>query len=225
MKNEITLVIPAKNESESLPGVLTELKKFKYKIFIVLESADKKTIRSIKKFKNKSIIYQKNKGYGDALKLGLKKVKTKYFCIFNADGSFNPTEINKYLYILKKRNKDFIFGSRYEKKGKSDDDTMLTFIGNKIFTFLGKFLFNLPITDILYTYVLGKTKNFNSLNLIHNDFKFCVELPIKAFKRKMKISSYNSHERLRFGGKKKVNEFSDGFKILLCLFQLFFKKF
>ena len=34
---DLTLVIPAKNESESLPIVLSELKKFKLKIFIVLE--------------------------------------------------------------------------------------------------------------------------------------------------------------------------------------------
>ena len=72
-----------------------------------------------------------------------------------------------------------------------------------MFTFLGKILFNLPITDILYTYVLGKTKNLNSINLKHNDFKFCVEFPVKAFKKKMKISSYQSYERSRIAGKKK----------------------
>ena len=35
--NDLTLVIPAKRESESLPIVLNELKKFKIKILIVLE--------------------------------------------------------------------------------------------------------------------------------------------------------------------------------------------
>ena len=33
MKN-LTLIIPAKNESESLPTVLNELKKFNYKIIL-----------------------------------------------------------------------------------------------------------------------------------------------------------------------------------------------
>ena len=32
---DITLIIPAKNESESLPLVLEELKSFEYKIFIL----------------------------------------------------------------------------------------------------------------------------------------------------------------------------------------------
>ena len=44
----LTLVIPAKNEKESLPNVLNELKKFKLKILIILESEDIETINSIK---------------------------------------------------------------------------------------------------------------------------------------------------------------------------------
>ena len=43
MKN-LTLIIPAKNEYESLPTVLEELSEFKYNINIVLHSSDKKTI-------------------------------------------------------------------------------------------------------------------------------------------------------------------------------------
>ena len=83
MKN-ITLVIPAKYESESLPSVLLELEKYKLNTIVILESDDYKTIDSIKKFEC-TIIYQKNKGYGNALILGIQNVKTEYFCIFNAD--------------------------------------------------------------------------------------------------------------------------------------------
>ena len=223
MENKITLVIPAKNEADSLPRVLKELKKFKFKISIVLERSDQKTIESIKKFKNKKLIFQTNKGYGDALRLGIKKVKTKYFCIFNADGSFNPKEIKRFSKLLQNNQAEIVFGSRYEFKGKSDDDTLLTYVGNKFFTLFGKIFFNLPITDILYTFVLGDTKRVNSLKLNDNDFKFCVELPIKAFRKNIEIVSCYSHERPRIGGKKKVNEFLDGFKILTRLLKLLFR--
>ena len=141
MEKKITLVIPAKNESESLPRVLDELKKCKFKISIVLEPSDKKTLNSIKKFKNKTLIFQKNKGYGNAIKLGLKKVKTQYFCIFNADGSFNPKEIKDFSKIIQNKQADVVFGSRYEKRGESDDDTLITYIGNKAFTLIGKIFF------------------------------------------------------------------------------------
>ena len=85
----LTLVIPAKNEKESLPLVLDELEKYKLKIIIVLERNDIDTINCLKGY-NCEILYQNNKGYGDALIQGIKNVRTKYFCIFNADGSFNP---------------------------------------------------------------------------------------------------------------------------------------
>ena len=38
--NELTLIIPAKNEAESLPIVLNELKKYNYKIDIILHITD-----------------------------------------------------------------------------------------------------------------------------------------------------------------------------------------
>ena len=98
MKN-ITLIIPAKNESESLPIVLKNLKKFRFKILVVLQKTDKKTIDSIKKF-NVKIIYQTNNGYGDALIKGINNCKSHFFCIFNADGSFRPKEINKCIKCL-----------------------------------------------------------------------------------------------------------------------------
>ena len=91
MKN-LSLIIPAKSESESLPSVIRELANYKFNINVILHKSDVLTIKSIKKF-NLNIIYQKNHGYGDALIQGIKECKTDYFCIFNADGSFNPSEI------------------------------------------------------------------------------------------------------------------------------------
>ena len=51
------------------------------------------TINSLKGY-DCEILYQINKGYGDALIQGINNVKTKYFCIFNADGSFDPKELD-----------------------------------------------------------------------------------------------------------------------------------
>ena len=221
MKN-ITLIIPAKYEKESLPSVLNELKKFSFNILVVLEPTDLETIDSIKNF-DCTIVHQTNKGYGDALILGIKSVKTEYFCIFNADGSFNPIEISGMYSSLKDKEGDIIFGSRYEKNATSEDDTLVTKVGNFIFTKLGKILFKLPITDILYTFVLGKTKMTLDLNLQSQDFAFCVELPIKAQRKNYKIFSTPAHERARIAGKKKVNAIRDGLYILKKIIFMFLK--
>ena len=221
--NNITLVIPAKFESHSLPLVLDELNDYNFKKLVILQEDDYETINSIKNY-NCEILYQKNKGYGDALIAGINHTKTKYFCIFNADGSFNPSEISQMLKTLQTKKLDFIFASRYQSNSGSEDDTIVTLIGNYIFTYIGKIFFQLNISDILYTFIIGKTKQANILDLKQKDFSFCVELPIKAKRMKMKLECINSYERRRIAGKKKVNAFKDGFLILKHMVRLFFIK-
>ena len=134
----LTLIIPAKNEKESLPKVLELLKKSNYDVIVSLKKDDLETINSIKKF-NIKIYEQKGSGYGNSLIEGIKQCKTKFFCIFNADGSFEINDLEKMLKSCELI--DFVFASRYLKGAGSDDDTITTYIGNKIFSFLGKILF------------------------------------------------------------------------------------
>jgi len=147
-------------------------------------------------------------------------VKTKYLCIFNADGSFDPKSLKLMLSLTEKS--DLVFASRYQKQGGSNDDTILTYVGNKFFTFIGNFFFNLKISDILYTYILGTTKAFKNLNLKSHDFRICVELPINAKKSLLRYKNIPSFERSRISGNKNVNEFVDGFLILKFLIRNLF---
>ena len=220
MMNKLTLVIPAKNESESLPKVLKELEYLKINTIVVIPNEDNLTKQSIQKFNCKIIEEKNGKGYGNALRTGINEVKTDYFCIFNADGSFNPIYLERMYEVLDKNNVDFIFCSRYEMNAGSDEDTFLTYVGNKIFTFLCNFFFKLKITDVLFTYVMGKSKEYKSLNLKSDDFSFCIELPIKAKFKGFKLLSLASHERSRIAGIKKVNEFKDGFLILISILRI-----
>ena len=216
----LTLIIPAKNEAESLPKVLEDLKNINCKILISLKENDVNTINSIKNY-NVKIHYQTKKGYGNSLVEAIENCTTELFCIFNADGSFNKNDLNQMVTLCKTN--EFVFTSRYLKNAGSEDDTIVTYIGNKIFSLMGKLLFSLNINDILYTYVMGKTEYFNKLNVKSNDFRFCVEFPIKMQLFNMKYTSIPSYEKKRLGGEKKVNAFKDGFLILIEMLSLFFR--
>lgn len=219
----LTLVIPAKKEKESLPSVLREIEHLNCEKNIILEKTDTETIESIKDF-NCKIIYQNGKGYGNALIQGIESCQTELLCIFNADGSFDPKELEPMIDFIESKRLDFVFGSRYQENSGSEDDTIITLVGNYFFTYLSKILFKLNITDILYTFVLGRTEKFKALKLNSNDFTFCVELPIKIKKLNYKMSSISSFERKRISGVKKVNALIDGFKILTKILKLFFFK-
>ena len=163
------------------------------------------------------MLKQSGNGYGNSLIEGIWACDTKFFCIFNADGSFEKLDLK--MYELVNQN-DFIFASRYEQNAGSEDDTIITLIGNKIFTFMGKLLFSLKISDILFTYIMGNTNSFKKLNIKSSDFRFCVELPIKMHNAKMKYETLPSYEK-KIIRRKKVNAFKDGFLILIEILRLF----
>lgn len=218
----ISVVIPAKNEKESLEKTICEILNYKFinEIIVVVDSHEDNSISIAKRF-NAKIIIQKKNGFGSAVIEGFNYAKNRYACIFNADYSFNPKYLKK--MIIKSSKYQFIFGSRYLKDAYSDDDTIITYIGNKIFTFLSQKLLKTKLSDILFTYVLCNVKNFKKLRLKNYDFRFCIELPTKVHRNNYKYTEIPINERKRFSGKKKVNEFKDGFLILLVIIKFFLK--
>ena len=96
MKN-LTLIIPAKHEADSLPIFLDELKGFDCQIIIVLSKEDVDTENAIIIKDNIKIVHQKKEGYGYALIEGFNASTTEYSCIINADGSMDPKYLDEML--------------------------------------------------------------------------------------------------------------------------------
>jgi len=124
---------------------------------------------------------------------------------------------------LTKKN-DFVYASRYLKGAGSDDDNLITLIGNFMFSLMGRSMLNVKLSDILYTYVLCNTEKFKMLNIVSQDFRFCIELPYKVANNKFNYTEIKSKEFKRKFGKKNVNELKDGFLILMEIIKCFLKR-
>ncbi|MDC3022459.1 glycosyltransferase family 2 protein [Candidatus Pelagibacter sp.] len=221
---EITLIIPAKNEPNALPIVLNEIKKMQLsvKILVVIREEDEDTFKATNDY-DCDVLYQSRKGYGNAIVEGINHVKTKYSCIFYADGSTDPKYINQMREKLVNEKLDLIFGSRYEKSAHSYDDDLITRIGNFGFTLLGNIFMRLKISDLLFTYVFAKTDCLKNMKLNSDDYCLCVEIPFKAKLSKLRYTTLPCIERKRFADKKKVKAFGDGLKILIYFFVKYLK--
>ncbi len=223
--SEISIIIPAKDETNNLPIVINEVLKhlrqnISFEILIVMPLNDNSISKlSKEQLKNIKVIIQSTNGLGEAIIEGVYNATKKNAVILMADGSPNPKDINYLLDYL--NNFDFVFGSRYKNKSRSKDDTIITYYGNKFFTIIGNYFFNVKLTDILNTYVAFNTKKFKRLKLRTKSIDFCVELPIKVEKYKLNYTEIISLERKRLSGTKKMNEFRDGFKILMKMVFLF----
>ncbi len=218
---KINLIIPAKEKIENLYKIINPLLKRKEinKIILVLDEKNKKKFIKNKKLK---IIVQKKSGYGSAIKEGFKISKSKFSCIFNADGSFNANDLPAMIKHTKQY--DFVYASRYMKGAGSEDDNIITLIGNFIFSLMGRILLNVKLSDILYTFVLCNTKKFNKLDIVSYDFRFCIEFPYKVSQNKFTYTELKSKEFKRKFGEKNVNELVDGFLILIEVLRCFLKR-
>lgn len=102
-KKAISIVLvsykSANKISEFIKGISKEIK-----IIIVENSSDRK-IKKIKR-KNLLIIYSKNYGYGSAINLARKKIKTDYFFVFNPDVTNVNNRLLKNFYISAKELND-----------------------------------------------------------------------------------------------------------------------
>ena len=221
---KVSIIIPTLNEEDSLNVLLNELSKFNdniYEIIVVDGQSNDKTIEIAKKYNCKIIIQQIKLGYGDAIIKGINEANSDYSIILDGDGSKNPIYIKNLIEKIINSNSDFVFAERYGQGAGSLDDTLLTLIGNRIFTLIGKIFFRLKINDILHTFFICKNEKFKKINFKFNDFGFCVELPIKVHKGKFRYNSIPTIERKRIAGKIKVRSFVDGYKILISMVKLF----
>ena len=50
----------------------------------------------------------------------------------------DPNETSEFYKDITQKNLDLLFATRYSKNGSSEDDNFITYIGNKIFTLIGK---------------------------------------------------------------------------------------
>ncbi|MDB2486222.1 glycosyltransferase family 2 protein [Pelagibacteraceae bacterium] len=222
----LTIIIPTKNEEESLKILLNEIKEYDNvigEIIIVDANSTDNTLVVAKNENCRTILQNENGGYGDAIVRGVYASNYKYSIILDGDGSKNPVYINKLLETIISKDLDFVFAERYGGNANSLDDTFLTHIGNRIFTIMGKIFFKIKMNDILHTFFICKNTSFKKIDLNIIDFGFCVELPIKVERQKFLYSSIPTVERKRIAGEVKVRSFIDGYKILISMIKLFTK--
>lgn len=217
---KISLVIPTKDEAGAIGRVLKEVPKNIVDEIIVIDgnSTDntaKEAAAQLRAGKDKFIL-QKKKGFGAALLETFKVAKGDVIIIMNGDGSHNPKDVLPLVNKIR-QGYEYVIASRYIKGGRSDDDTMIRFIGNRTLTWLTNLLHGSHVTDSLHFFTAITSKGLKKLHLSSTGFEFCIEILIKAHKAGLKFAEIPVVERPRYAGKSKVNIFSAGLKILAMI--------
>lgn len=215
-KEKVTVIIPTLNEIDCIKYVLEELSQLNIgEILVVDGNSTDGTPELVEKLGFK-VIMQEGKGYGNAMKTGLKHADGDIIIPMDADGSYNPKDVSRLVKCIE-NGSDVVFGSRYLPESGSHDDTIIRYVGNMFFTFLLNKIHGVKISDSLFLYVAAKKEVFESLDLQSSGFEYCIEFPIKVQRAGFTYKEIPSFERERIAGESKVNAFLDGLRILWYL--------
>lgn len=208
---DTSIVIPAYNEQENLPKLLSDLFSLKkslgnFEIVIVDDSSSDKTgliaDSYAKRYKNIRVIHRKKgiNGMGAALKDGTKMAKGKYIVWVMGDSSDSLKTIPLFIEKLKK-GYDMVFGSRYIKNGSSGDLEASKAILSSGYTFIASLLFGLKVHDITNAFRAFRKEVFNNIKLESNEFEISPEFAIKAHLKSYKLGEVPAAYQKRKAGK------------------------
>lgn len=118
--HDLTIIIPAYNEEESLPVFLPEVLSFSrehnFSVIVINDGSFDKTPELLKRIgenSNLKILHNKvNKGYGGALKRGILEAETEYTIMVDADGQHHLKDVLKLYNRIRENDADMVIGSR-----------------------------------------------------------------------------------------------------------------
>ena len=217
-KSDVEILVPTLNEEGNIQNTIRGIKENGFDNVTILDGNSSDKTKEFAENLGCKVLLENEKQYqsfGGAIISAINQSKFRYCCVFDGDGSFDPSTLNIMLDKMN-QNYEFVFCSRYLGNQVSEDDTFLTKIGNIFFTNFVKIFFRIKTTDVLFLYFMTKTENLRSINCKMFDFRICIEILINAYKNFNCIEIF-SKEKKRIFGESKVNKFLDGLKILSYL--------
>ncbi|MDO9538332.1 MAG: glycosyltransferase family 2 protein [Thermoplasmata archaeon] len=214
----VSVIIPTMNEEEAIGKVMDEinisLKGMAYEVLVVDTDSKDKT-REIATSKGARVISESRRGYGRAYKTGFKEAKGTYIATLDADCTYPPSDIPKFVKILESEGMDFISGDRLstmEKGVMSGKHRM----GNWTLKVTMNLLFSMKSADSQTGMWVFKRSILPKLNITSDRMAMSEEIKIEAFKHvKYKEVPIKYSPRV---GEVKLNSWKDGKDNLIFLF-------
>jgi len=215
----LSIVIPTHNEEKAIGAVLDELIEVlegqKYEIIVVDDGSTDKTPKIVqKKDSIKLIQHHYNKGYGAAIKTGIKNATNEVILIIDGDGSYPVKAIPE---LLKEADKyDMVVGARTGKEVKIQ---LYRRPAKWFLSKLANYLAETKIPDLNSGMRIFRRKEVERfLNILPNKFSFTTTLTL-AYHTTGLLVKYVPINYFKRAGKSKIRPFKDGFNFIMLIFR------
>lgn len=215
--SDLSVIIPAYNEEHTIGRVLEELTRSMtfHEILVVDDGSTDNTSLIAAKFPVKLLRHHVNKGYGAALKTGIRKATGTKILILDSDGQHNPLDIP--LLYNKLSEHDMVIGER----DKNIPQNRSRSFGKKFIRLVGEYLVEQPLPDFNSGFrAFDKNLMLGILHLLPNGFSFSTTSTLAFLKEGFSIGTVTVQPRNREGRKSTVRFFRDGSKTILLILRI-----
>ncbi len=214
-----SVVIPARDEEESLPSTLAEIHRafttagIPHEIVVIDDGSRDRTWAVLQELKATipTLAPAQNSGahgFGRAVVCGFDHSRGDAVVVMMADASDSPLDAVRYWRLLNEGH-DCVFGSRFVPGGKVSDYPRVKLLVNRVANFLVRIGFNIPLNDTTNAFKAYRRTVIDGCRpFLAPHFNLTVELPLKAIVRgySYTITPISWHNR-RFGvAKLKIKE-------------------
>lgn len=215
--NNISIVIPAKNEAESIGALLQGLIAYypKAEIIVVNDGSTDATARIAKQLNVKVITHRYSKGNGAAIKAGAREAKNEYIVFMDGDGQHQPEHVDALMQKMQD-GYDMVVGAR----PKASQANVMRYWANSIYNVLASKMVGHSIEDLTSGLRIVKADCFKRfLSLLPNGFSYPTTSTMAFFRAGYSVAyvSVNVERRV---GKSHIKLLSDGVKFLLIIFKI-----
>ena len=216
-KPSISIILPARNEAESLANLLPQLKKLSLdaEIIVVNDGSEDDTQAICKQHQVRILNHPYSMGNGAAIKKGARAATGDILVFLDADGQHNPSDIPKLLDKLAE-GFDMVVGAR-QPKGHASFARRIT---NKLYNRIASFMTGFKIVDLTSGFRAVKAKKFRRfLYLLPNGFSYPTTITMAFFRSGYSIA-YEPIVVQQRKGMSKIKLFQDGLRFFIIILKV-----
>lgn len=214
---KISIIIPAKNEAQSLVTLIPGIQK-QYptaEIVIVNDGSTDKTQEICEESGVKVVIHPYSRGNGAAIKSGARKATGDIFIFMDADGQHRPEDIEGLLNRFYE-GYDMIVGAR----GSESQASKARLFGNGLYNRVASYMTGQKIVDLTSGFRVVNAEKFKQfLYLLPNGFSYPTTITMAFFRAGYGVAYEKIIAPQRIG-KSHINLLKDGMRFFLIIFKI-----
>jgi dolichol-phosphate mannosyltransferase len=202
-----SIVIPARNEAETIGEILSSVRDTTDDVIVVDGHSTDRTVDLAREW-GARVIWDNGLGKGDAVRVGLGAVQHPITVFIDADGSHNPLDIPRLIAPIESDEADLVMGSRM--LGGSEElfgsiSEVIRLIGSLIISLSINYRYGVRLTDYQNGFRAIRTDVARKILLASNITTIEQEMAIKCLRYGYRITEVPTHEARRRGGVSKIN--------------------